>query len=107
MVDNRCELMNFQTSAANYGLGLLGQEAGNMQSGLLQQSLGCVYHYPYQDNNHYHYYQLGGFTTYIEKESKMDKAFKIIKSLMDKKIIRDDISVKEFMDICEVISKEV
>ena len=41
------------------------------------------------------------------KENKMDKAFKIIKSLMDKKIIKDDISIKEFMEICEVISKEI
>lgn len=58
------------------------------------------------DNNWYHYFS-GSFNTYVEKESKMDKAFKIIKKLMDCKMIKEDISVKEFMDLCEIISREI
>lgn len=40
-------------------------------------------------------------------ESRMDKAFKIIKALMDEKMIKEDLTVKEFMNICEAISKVI
>ena len=96
MTENRCELMNVQTSAGTYGwlnVAQQGQAGDCLQIGSLSSIQYCQ---PW-----------GWGHTFVERESKVDKAFKIIKSLMDKKIIKDDISVKEFMEICEAISKEI
>ena len=108
MTENRCELMNVQTSAGTYGLGLnvamqQGQAGDCLQLSSINSIQLCQPWYPqYQQS-----YTWGWGHTFVERESKVDKAFKIIKSLMDKKIIKDDISVKEFMEICEAISKEI
>lgn len=44
---------------------------------------------------------------YFEIDIKICKAFNIIKSLMDNDIIKEDISSKKFIDMFEIISKEI
>jgi hypothetical protein len=51
---------------------------------------------------HYHYYQNYCSPT----EDRMSKAFRIVKSLMDKKIVEAK-TVKQFIDLVDTISKEL
>lgn len=76
----------------------------NNQS-LINSGIGCLNDFFYHQNaQQYNYKQLFHSTVYVER-SNMDKAFKIIKALMDEKMIKEDLTVKEFMNICEAISK--
>ena len=52
--------------------------------------------------NHYHYYQ--NYCNMVE--DKMSKAFRIVKSLMDKKIVEAK-TVKQFIDLVDTISREL
>lgn len=61
---------------------------------------------PWQDwCNHYHYYQSYCYPT-EDREDRMSKAFRIVKSLMDKKIVEAK-TVKQFIDLVDTISREL
>lgn len=85
-----------------------GQELVSWNSGALSAGNTSITSYgDYWDYWHYHYYPIYYPTYHICEKSKVEQAFKIVGKLLEMKLIKKDLTLKEFIklvnDVAELI----
>ena len=89
---------NYSNNNLNYTVSYDNASAGNVNG---TWTVDNVY-----DDYHNYYWPIY-YSTIQYVESKVDKAFKIVKRLIDMKILKDELTVGKFIDLVNEISKDL